>query len=123
MLHMSARSAEIGKPSSTILTPVFRALPNLTELILMHPDYIPILTHIQPQMVPVLSRLSVRCTPASSISDTGSTVRKLVTFLMHEPRWQSYTVVLFGHLLQADSDDIPLLGSLCSVQDSRTIST
>ena len=88
------------RPMSTDLVPDFPAMPDLKELIFLHPDYLYLLEGLSLEYTRQLSSISLRCTSVSSISPRSS-VRKLLDVLPDVRKTQWTEIVIDSTLVES----------------------
>ena len=106
-------------PTATNILPDLPLLSSLHEIVVMHPDYLPIVAHISPALAPRLSRLSLRCSFASTVTPYASSIAKLSNLVRAHPCLLLLDFTIFGPRLSHDTAHLPILRSVCNVHDAR----
>ena len=107
------------RPMSTDLVPDFPAMPDLKELIFLHPDYLYLLEGLSLEYTRQLSSISLRCTSVSSISPRSS-VRKLLDVLPDSHTYLNVQITLFGCRLDEDAAHVATLAQRGHFIDLRS---
>ena len=107
-------------PLSCTLLPTFVPFPNLTDIVVMHVGYIPLLKLLPSAFIPMFRNLRIHCWWTRSTYHI-SPIKILIELLIYEPFYCKHQVIIFGALLPEDTLYIPMLRTICdNVVDIRS---